>query len=393
MTYKKLIPSIFIHQGKAVKWFDKNDVIADDVIELARQYCSSGADELIIFDLSVNDLEHDNTIDLIKKICREISISVIAGGNIKRQEDVKKILYAGAKRAILNAENSTELGLLEEVSKRFGKEKIAVMHGAETADSFAEAYISERIFLNGNSMKLEKTISELPMVVLTDSMEKDYVIHNFEMEGINGISGPFVSRKGFDIRAFKAECEGQGIDISLLESKMDFKEFKLNSDGLIPVIVQDYKTGDVLMLAYMNEESYKHTIKTGKMTYYSRSRQSLWIKGETSGHYQYLKSMSLDCDNDTILAKVEQIGAACHTGAPSCFFQTLVKSDFEEMNPLEVFQSVYDTIVDRKLHPKEGSYTNYLFDKGIDKILKKVGEEATELVIAAKNPNPEEIKY
>ena len=134
------------------------------------------------------------------------------------------------------------------------------------------------------------------------------------------------------------------------------------------------------MLAYMNEESFYETIKTGKMTYFSRSRQKLWVKGETSGHFQYVKSLTIDCDLDTLLAKVDQIGAACHTGNPTCFFQPLVGIDYDETNPLRIFES-------------EGSYTNYLFDKGIDKILKKIGEEATEVVIAAKNPNPEEVKY
>ena len=111
------------------------------------------------------------------------------------------------------------------------------------------------------------------------------------------------------------------------------------------------------------------------------------------GHYQYVKALSIDCDKDTILAKVSQIGAACHTGKRSCFYTDLVKEEYKEKNPLEVFENEYNIILDRKLHPKEGSYTNYLFDKGIDKILKKVGEEATEIVIAAKNPDPEEIKY
>ena len=147
------------------------------------------------------------------------------------------------------------------------------------------------------------------------------------------------------------------------------------------------------MLAYMNAEAFDRTVKTGKMTYYSRSRQSLWTKGETSGHFQYVKSLTIDCDKDTLLAKVEQIGPACHTGSPICFFQTIAGTDYDETNPLEIFQSVYDTILDRKKHPKEGSYTNYLFDKGIDKILKKVGEEAAEVIIAAKNPNTEELKY
>ena len=134
-------------------------------------------------------------------------------------------------------------------------------------------------------------------------------------------------------------------------------------------------------------------LQTGKMTYWSRSRQELWTKGMTSGHLQYVKSLSIDCDNDTILAKVSQIGAACHTGNHTCFYREMVKKEYHDANPLKVFEHVYGVIQDRKEHPKEGSYTNYLFDKGIDKILKKVGEEATEVVIAAKNPDPEEIKY
>ena len=106
-----------------------------------------------------------------------------------------------------------------------------------------------------------------------------------------------------------------------------------------------------------------------------------------------MKSLTLDCDKDTILAKVSQVGAACHTGNPTCFFTELIKKEYLSKNPLKVFEEVYQVIADRKEHPKEGSYTNYLFDKGIDKILKKVGEEATEIVIASKNPEPEEIKY
>ena len=109
-----------------------------------------------------------------------------------------------------------------------------------------------------------------------------------------------------------------------LKSKMNWSEFKLNSDGMIPVIVQDYQTDEVLMLAYMNEEAYLTTLKLGKMTYWSRSRNELWTKGLTSGHVQYVKSLTIDCDNDTILAKVEQVGAACHIGNRTCFFTPLL---------------------------------------------------------------------
>ena len=115
-----------------------------------------------------------------------------------------------------------------------------------------------------------------------------------------------------------------------LKSKMSWSDFKLNSDGMVPVIVQDYKTDEVLMLAYMNEKAYLTTLKLGKMTYWSRSRNELWTKGLTSGHVQYVKSLTIDCDNDTILAKVEQVGAACHTGNRTCFFTPLLKSLFEK---------------------------------------------------------------
>ena len=179
---------------------------------------------------------------------------------------------------------------------------------------------------------------------------------------------------------------------------MEFKEFKLDSNGLVPVIAQDYYTGEVLMLAYMNEEAYNKTLETEKAHYYSRSRQSLWLKGETSGHFQTVKEVLIDCDNDTILLKVIQEGVACHTGEASCFYKKLDEdkinySKIEKNKAANVIQGVYDVIVDRKVNPKEGSYTNYLFDKGIDKILKKVGEETAEIIIGAKNEGKEEMIY
>jgi phosphoribosyl-ATP pyrophosphohydrolase/phosphoribosyl-AMP cyclohydrolase len=147
------------------------------------------------------------------------------------------------------------------------------------------------------------------------------------------------------------------------------------------------------MLAYMNEEAYYKTLSCGKMTYYSRSRKELWTKGMTSGHVQYVKSLTADCDFDTILAKVSQVGAACHTGNPTCFFNEIVKKEYVENNPLKVLENNYNALADSRANPKEGSYLSELFDKGLDEILKKLGEEAAEVIIAAKNPNVEHVKY
>ena len=139
----------------------------------------------------------------------------------------------------------------------------------------------------------------------------------------------------------------------------------------------------------MNEESFKKTKETKETWFYSRSRQELWNKGATSGHKQFIKKMSYDCDGDTILVEVEQIGVACHTGAKSCFFETI----FEEEDKVFDLSKLYNLIKERKENPVEGSYTNYLFDKGIDKILKKIGEESAEVIIAAKNPDLTELQY
>lgn len=174
---------------------------------------------------------------------------------------------------------------------------------------------------------------------------------------------------------------------------MDLSKIKFNEKGLVPAIVQDHESGRVLMMAWMNEESLRLTLDTGLCHYYSRSRQTLWKKGETSGHFQHVQWLGYDCDGDCLLVRVRQDGVACHTGAYSCFFNELKAGDGAPPSDSRILQTVYDVITDRRDNPKEGSYTNYLFDKGIDKMCKKVGEEAAEVIIAAKNRDPGEVRY
>jgi len=172
----------------------------------------------------------------------------------------------------------------------------------------------------------------------------------------------------------------------------DYSKVKFNEQGLIPAIVQDFQTKKILMMAYMNQESLQRTLETKKTWFYSRSRKKLWNKGETSGNFQIVKKVSLDCDGDTLLIEVIQKGNACHTGEKSCFFQTIY-GETVQMEYEDIIMELYSRIINRKEVPKEGSYTNYLFEKGIDKILKKIGEESSEIIIAAKNNNHEETIY
>ena len=169
---------------------------------------------------------------------------------------------------------------------------------------------------------------------------------------------------------------------------------KFDDRGLIPAIVQDRATGQVLMMAYMNKDALEKTIQTGTTWFFSRSRSRLWNKGETSGSFQHVAAIGVDCDMDTLLLLVDQQGTACHTGNRSCFYRALDGSPWDNWpETAGVLDRLYRVVLDRRNNPREGSYTNYLLEKGLDKTLKKVGEEAAEVIIGAKNPGKQETVY
>ena len=389
----RIIPSIYFYNGNVVDKETKEIVGDGDAVELATFYNNRGADELLVFDLSSSDSEHDANIGTMIKIQDAVDIQMIVGGNVKRLEDVKKYIYTGAKKAILDMSKDTNVEIVKEASERFGSDKIAVMLNKDYDFSKIKQLKYDGVSLIiADSCANECIGLGIKVLAFNCNFTFNDMVEFGKQDKVYGISDNSFAGD-FDFLNFKAQLKEEGVNTIVFESAMSFDQFKKNSDGMIPVVVQDYKTDKVLMVAYMNEEAFNLTIKTGKMTYFSRSRNEIWVKGVTSGHFQYVKELSMDCDLDTMLAKVYQVGVPCHTGADTCFFNTLVKKEYDESNPMRVFEDVYNVILDRKKNPKEGSYTNYLFDKGIDKILKKVGEEATEIVIAAKNPDPQEVKY
>lgn len=371
-----------------------------NVEKLAFSYATGGADRLFFYDYSADEASHEAFLLLLRRLEKKIDLPFWAGTAVKRFEDVKKALYTGAEKAVLSYKELAPDKEVKEASRRFGKDKmvleIDMTDGFDALPSIVEKYREDfGCFLLKHvtvSPKFADILAKLPCeFVIRDSLVRNDLSELLKLPNVCAVSTNHFENK--DLMKAKLSIKAEGIEMDTFDSALSFSEFKLNADGLIPVIAQDYKTGDVLMLAYMNEESFQQTILTGRMTYYSRSRKELWCKGDTSGHYQYVKELKLDCDKDTILARVHQVGAACHTGNRTCFFTELVKRGGQAINPNTILQEDYDVIMERKLHPKEGSYTNYLFEKGIDKILKKCGEEATEITIAAKNPEAEELKY
>lgn len=365
-----------------------------DEDEIAVQYERLGADGVIIISPDFSD--EAMLIKKIRNICEKSDCRLYIWQPYRRLEDIKKVLYAGAAGAWIEA---TEQALIREAADRFGADRVGMVISEPklAADEFklAKELNLTNIFVTGTIEKLPETVGDQKVIATCRYENKEGQKQLLADTNVSAIALIYENETAAlpNIHAMKAELETDSVKFNLFRSSLPFSAFKLNDDGLIPVIVQDFRTAEILMLAYMNEKAYEQTLREGMMTYWSRSRQELWRKGDTSGHYQYVKSLDIDCDRDTILAKVEQIGAACHTGHRSCFYTNLASKAYDGRNPMTVFDDVMATILERKENPKEGSYTNYLFDQGIDKILKKVGEEAAEIIIAAKNPDSDEVKY
>lgn len=382
MAYKKLIPFI-----------NGENELAANIVTMAEDYCFAGADELFLYNYSKIESEREEFLDTLKEVDRKVDIPFMVGMYAARFEDVKKAFYTGAARVVIKYAICPDEALIQEAVDRFGADRIMVEVDEELPYGEMGLPVDTLLVKHVNAGEpLAKKLEQCEKgVVIRDSLLRNDLEDLLKLPNVQGVATNYFERK--ELYKVKRRMQEAGVEMNTFESAIPFSEFKTDANGLIPCIVQDYRTAQVLMLAYMNEESYKATCETGKMTFYSRSRKELWCKGDTSGHYQYVKELSLDCDNDTILAKVNPVGPACHTGETSCFFKELAKKDYIDTNPLTILQEDFATIRERKENPREGSYTNYLFDKGIDKILKKCGEEASEIIIAAKNPNAEELKY
>ena len=243
MSYKRLIPCIFIYNGKAVKWFNDKEILTENVVELAQRYSNQGADELLVFDLSDNDEEHTESIELIQKMNRVIPIPMIAGGNIKRLEDVKQILYAGVKREMLNFSKPDMFSLAQEAANRFGKEKVAVSLNDFDAlfkqQQLIEQYSSELIFMHRLDLDSVMNITNIPCIIVTDTVREEELFNILRCPGVKGLSGRFVSNVEMDFSQFKDKCAERDIKITSFESLMDYSEFHTDVNGILSVITQD----------------------------------------------------------------------------------------------------------------------------------------------------------
>ncbi len=421
MKVKKIIPCLDFKNGRVVKGEKFTNLKdAGDPVKLARQYAETGADELVFLDISATNESRGTVLGYVEEISKVSSIPLTVGGGIRDLRDIEAVLAKGATKVAINSAAVKNPELIDQAAKEFGSDKIVV------AIDVVKANNSWLVVTHGGNLVTKLDAIEWAKEVekrgagslLVTSKDADGAKAGYDLELIRHLKVkvkiPLIASGGAGCLEHLKEGAKAGADGLLAASIFHFgevsiqecKEYlalsgfavspvklepKFDEKGLVVAIAVDAQDGTVLMQAYMNKEAWDLTIKTGRATYFSRSRQKIWVKGEESGHRQMVKEIRLDCDRDSVLLIVEQTGAACHTNNRSCFYTPVFGNNSPHMGTL--LTNLQKTIHERRENPVSGSYTNYLFEKGLDKILKKVGEESSEVIIAAKNKVKEEIVY
>lgn len=378
MLTKRIIPCLDVKDGRVVKGVNFVSLRdAGDPVECARTYNMSGADELVFLDITATLESRDTTVEMARRVAEQVFIPFTVGGGIRTCEDIQALLNAGADKVSLNSAAVKDPDFVKRASDIFGSQCIVAaidVKSREGDDRFPSGY--EVVIAGGTKPTgldalewAKKAVALGAGEILLTSMDKDgtksgydNVITSMISEAVSVpviASGGAGSLKDFEdaivdgkadavlaaslfhfgeieIRDLKDYLASKGIPVrEMPKSLYMWANMKKNSDGLVPAITQDAATGEVLMMAYMNYEAFRLTCETGYMHYYSRSRKAQWKKGETSGHVQKVLSASIDCDRDTLLYKIDQTGAACHTGNRSCFYTSLDEWDYLKDNKEE----------------------------------------------------------
>lgn len=373
MLTKRIIPCLDVKDGRVVKGVNFVSLRdAGDPVECAKQYNLSGADELVFLDITATLEARDTVIDMVNRVADEIFIPFTVGGGIRTVDDIRAILNAGADKVSLNSAAVKNPDFVREASEKFGAQCIVVAIDVKRREGRENEFPSgwEVVIAGGtkptgiDALWWAKKVVELGCgEILLTSMDKDGTKSGFDnvitsmiadsvpvpviasggagkMEDfydgiVDGKADAVLAASLFHfgeikISDLKNYLADKGIPVRRIPRELDmWAHMKKNNDGMVPAITIDSVTGEVLMMAYMNYEAFELTCKTGYMHYYSRSRNKLWKKGEESGHLQKVIEGRIDCDKDTLLYKVEQTGAACHTGNKSCFYTLIDEWDVD----------------------------------------------------------------
>ncbi len=420
----RVIPCLDVAAGRVVKGLKfENLRDAGDPVEAARRYEAEGADELCFLDVAASHEGRGTLVDLVKRVADVLSIPFTVGGGVRSVEDAGALLEAGADRVTVNTAAVLEPSLVTRLAERFGAQCVVVAvdamrsgegfvvstHGGRKLTGIGlgdwVADVTERgageILLTSMDADGTKAGFDLPMLKAARAVATLPIVASGGA-GEPGHFAPAVLEGGADAVLAASVFHDRIFSVGMVKRAMakagvpvrpaipaGLEEVAFDGRGLVPVVVRDATTGEVLTLAWANDEALALTVETRQTHLFSRSRKALWKKGETSGNVQRVVGVSLDCDRDAVLYDVEPAGPACHTGAATCFAPidaipaghapaaTRESADPFGLGPL------FDVVAARKASPEPGSYTNRLLEKGIGKCAQKVGEEGVEVALAA----------
>ena len=410
MLAKRIVPCLDVRDGRVVKGKQfKNIQDVDDPVKLGKFYSDQMADELVFYDITASYEKRHIFIDVVRAVAEEINIPFTIGGGISSIDDFHQVLRAGADKVSVNSAAVRRPELIREAAERYGSQCVVL-----SIDAKRDGQGSWQVYVDGGRKNTgldaiawaKQGVALGAGEICINSMDSDGEKSGFDLALNHRLSTelpvPIIASGGAgtmkdslrpdrhpgpqSVPSGRRNSHERGRKIM---EYVDIQNIKFDEKGLVPAIVQEGRSGKVLMMAYMNEESLKKTLETGRTWFYSRSRQKLWNKGEESGHFQDVQAIAVDCDADTLLITVDQTGAACHTGHKSCFYRGLSGQDETSYaGSLSMMADLQDEIKEKRVHPTEKSYTAYLLQTGIDKIGKKIGEEGAEVIIAAKNADP-----
>ena len=387
-----ILPSIDLMGGKAVQLVGGDPkrigAAVDDVFTLADEFARFGMFQVIDLDRAFG--KGKDNIAIVKELCRRYDVRV--GGGIRTIEAAKDLVRCGAREVMIGTQANPEF--LSALCSEIGKKRIVVALDARKGKVESCGWTKTT---DKDVLSKAREISEYCSGFLYTCIDKEGLMDGCDTDTvlkIKKITTNIISYAGGvssieDIQKFENLGVDSVLGMALYTDKLKLDDIFISrvdfskNAGLVPIVLQDIYSRDVLMLAYMDKDALSKTLKSGKMTYYSRSKKKQWVKGETSGNTQELVSIKLDCDRDTILAVVRQKGRACHTGTYSCFGN-------ENSKESNILTGIYNIISDRIENPKENSYTSKIAEKK-DSILRKINEESMEVIIAAKEGKHEEI--
>lgn len=410
MLTKRIIPCLDVKNGQVVKGvrFRQHQVMGD-IVELAERYCQQGADELVFYDITASAEQRSVDTDWIKRIAQVINIPFCVAGGIRTLQDADMILSAGADKISINSPALDNPQLIDELVNVFGKQcvVIGIDSFAQDNDYFVYQYTGCETTQRNTKKRTIDWLREAQQrgagEIVLNCMNQDGVRQGYDCQQLSLMRQhcqvPLIASGGAGSMAdFQHVFTQANVDGALAASVFHKNLFSIEklkhylqsqkiavrpvSPSLIPAIIQDADTREVLMLGYMNDQSWQKTLDTKRVTFYSRSKQRLWTKGESSGNYLQLIDYRIDCDQDTILIFAKPAGPTCHLGNTTCF---------SEKTDMSIYQ-LEKVIKQRQKNMPEGSYTTELLQQGTARIAQKVGEEGLEVALAAVQQDRDHLK-